>query len=197
MTLSEAISVLESHEFAAAVNVASDFRTFAAAVEAHETFADARQPAHAARIAQRALELIRRRADVRYENPWDAALAAYILLLLHTDRGLARLISAAVIQLSHLWWASKLARHIVHGSRTESSDGIHQFGDAAETAARTLGSTELVVWLPVTVIAQGTISTNTIRSVSGTTSGSVAQDWHGHEVVHTFRARVQNERTAA
>ena len=192
MTLPEPILVIESHEFAARVNVASDFGTFAAAMEAHEAFADARQPAYAARIAQRALELIRRRVDIRYENPWDAALAAYILLLLHTSRGLARVVSAGVLQLPQLWWASKLARHVVHEGRTESSDGIYQFGAVPGAAARTPGSTELVVWFP---IAHATVSANTIHSVKST-SGSTPQDWPVHEVAHTFRASVRNERAA-
>lgn len=196
MSLRDILPVIESHEFAARLNVASDFNTFSAAMAAEESFqAMRRELALADRIAERVLELLRRRVDVRYENPWDAAIAAYLLALCTSKPELAELVAANVLQASQLWWATKIARHVVSEQRTDSSDAVSGFaGLHATCSLRADESMDLIVWLPVASI---TVLPGVIHSKSGFASSSRAQNWLGAAgYPGAFRASAQNERAA-
>jgi len=119
MGLSEAMSVVESHEFAARVNLASDSRTFLCAAAEEDAVQVIYDEMHAGcarhAILKRVAELSRREVDPRYENPWDAALAVYLWLLRFRDRGLAESGAELASRARQCWWAAKIAQQLLSG----------------------------------------------------------------------------------
>lgn len=117
MTLKEATQEIESHEFVARVNVASDFRTFLRAVAEQKVIHVLSQELAASEnrqyVLNRVLELSRRKVDLRYENPWDTALTAYVWLLNVKDWDLAKIAAEAAARAPQCWWATKMAHHIL------------------------------------------------------------------------------------
>jgi len=126
VTLAEAITSIESNEFAARVGVASDWNNLVAALENADAVVDVlRDPSNARRIAERVVDLASREVDPRYENPLDFALTAYIVVLSRLDRSLAELAAAVVLRIPQLWWASKVARQTLLEAKTASTAAIH------------------------------------------------------------------------
>lgn len=117
MTLSEMCRAIESHEMAARVNVASDLRVALDIVRIHPTVREFVKALNelgvAERILRRTFELAEQATDVRYENPNDVALMIYTWLLHQQDAVLASVASAAVCQVSNLWWASKFCTQVI------------------------------------------------------------------------------------
>ncbi len=128
MTFLEALREIESHKFAAHLNVASDFRTFLRAAEREEsvrtlfrelTYSDRRE-----RLFTRVLQLTNEQVDLRYQNPRDTALAVYVWLTSLQDWNLARVISQAVAQAPQCWWARYATNRILRGERMRSDSGF-------------------------------------------------------------------------
>jgi hypothetical protein len=86
---------IESHEFAAVVNLASDWKTFARIVGSEKAIQDlAGELGDAgvrAAVSERIRTLVKDPGDAGCERPWDAALAAYLWLLSARDEPLARI----------------------------------------------------------------------------------------------------------
>jgi hypothetical protein len=74
------------------------------------------------RVLERVFELVRRKIEPEYENPWDAALAAYLLFLMSGDVALASVAADAVLECPNCWWSRKVA---------EIKEAFHQFGSSA------------------------------------------------------------------
>ena len=120
---------IESNSFAALLSAASDFKTFLHAAMAQNAVRDLKSSATASsssciRIAARALRLAHRLGDPRYESRWDSALTIYLWLLLETaDDALARIVAESLVSRAQLWWARKLALHVLAEARYVSSAG--------------------------------------------------------------------------
>jgi len=117
MNVVAAMRQVESHEFAARINVASDFKTFLRAAwseEATQFLIESLDSADCQyRLLRRIAELSGASADIRYENPWDIAMAVYLWLLHHGKPILAQLAAENVSRAHRTWWAEKMARHVL------------------------------------------------------------------------------------
>ncbi len=128
--LAETLREVESHAFAARVNVASDLRTFFEAARREPAVEaltrDLGTTAARAAVAARAVELARQKVDPRYENPWDVALAMYLWLMSMSDLQLAGLMAEAVAWAPQCWWARKVARAVSPERLTQSTSVTRQ-----------------------------------------------------------------------
>jgi hypothetical protein len=138
MTLAEAITAIETHEFAARLGAASDWASLLTALESAEPVVDLlRDTSNARRVAERVIDLAAREIDPRYEHPLDAALTAYLVALSRMDRDLAELAATVVLRIPQLWWASKVARQTLLETNTRSTAEVH-----AVTADQRVGRVE-------------------------------------------------------
>jgi hypothetical protein len=130
MIIREAMQEIESHEFAARLNVASDFRTFIQAAKSQEAvltlWQELDSPEKCQQVLYRVFELSRQRVDPRYENPWDTALAVYVWLISSKDLDLARMAAEVAAQAPQCWWATKISRHILLEEQAYSGAGSEQ-----------------------------------------------------------------------
>ena len=76
---------------------------------------------------ERVLELVRREIDPEYENPWDAALSAYLLFLMSCNVALASVAADAVLECPNCWWSRKIA---------EKKEAFYQVGSTAHNIYR-------------------------------------------------------------
>jgi len=115
--MDELFEAIEGHRFSAAVNAASDLNHFLQAVDSTPEFrkllvllpaSDAR-----ARVQERLLEVAATKIDRAYENPWDAALTAYLYLLWKTDKRQALIAANRLLSCVNCWWSQKLAQELV------------------------------------------------------------------------------------
>jgi hypothetical protein len=106
------------------MNVASGLKQFArglsSAPEVQELVASARSRDDSLVIAERFNQVAARPANPDYENPWDVALAAYLLVLDRVDPPQAAVCAERALTSPHGWWSKKLADTIIsensHGS---------------------------------------------------------------------------------
>ncbi len=100
---------LESDRFSATMNVVSGLKQFvraiASAPEVQELLASTRSHDDVIVIAERFNQVAARATDPAYENPWDVALAAYLLVLDRVDPGQAALCAERVSMSSNGWWS--------------------------------------------------------------------------------------------
>jgi hypothetical protein len=86
MELQEAINKIEDPRFSAEVNLAAGARAFRRILREHEAYRELKETARTAnarqRIVRRVAELSERQVDPRYENAYDAALSAYLAVIL-------------------------------------------------------------------------------------------------------------------
>ena len=112
---------LESDRFSAAMNVVSGVKQFVRAIssapEVQELLASARSDDDSLVIAERFNQVAARATDPAYENPWDVALAAYLLVLDQMDPAQATLCAERASMSSNGWWSRKIADVIVSGNR--------------------------------------------------------------------------------
>ena len=147
MTLSEAMKEIESHRFAARLNIASNLRTFLEAAKHEEAVTVLSQaletPDSRSAVLLRTLELSRHRVDLRYENQWDTALAVYVWLMSSKDRGITSIMAEAAAHAPQCWWATRLARDVLLEGQARNNAGVEehdftplpsvkQFSDAGE-----------------------------------------------------------------
>jgi hypothetical protein len=144
MSLKSVMKDIESHDFSSRVNVASDFRSYLLAIRQQKgttaLIKELESPENLMRVLLRVLELSRERVDLRYENPWDAALATYVWALSKKNSNYAILAAEAVSEVHQIWWAEKLSRHILLGNQFRSSADSTQneFVAAPYTSYRTV-----------------------------------------------------------
>ena len=117
MSIAKLCDVIESHEMAAEVNVASDLRTVIEIVRMNpivrELGEQLKKPGVAGRFLSRIFTLREQATDVRYENPNDTALFIYMWLLQRYNRFLALMASATICRVPNLWWAAKFATELI------------------------------------------------------------------------------------
>ncbi|MFQ5778170.1 MAG: hypothetical protein ACE5IP_09195 [Terriglobia bacterium] len=115
---------IESHEFAARVNLASGFRHFLQILLSQKSF---QQLADLARDKQATIEILRRivavsnvRVDLRYENPFDAGLAAYLWVLYLTNPPIAYIGAEVISPPVNCWWTSQITERILREVDTDT-----------------------------------------------------------------------------
>jgi hypothetical protein len=123
--LEDLFQTIESHEFSATVNLASNFRTFLHILGSEQPVQSlARQlddPAAREAVYSRVFALLKDQGEEAYEHPWDSALAAYLWLLAEHDRDLAKAAAAKVLEAPRCWWARKMAEQILTSDTSASS----------------------------------------------------------------------------
>jgi hypothetical protein len=111
--LPDVLGQIESHDFSALLDVASDLKSFHQAVNARPEFHDLlehlKNKESADAVCDRAHELARWPIDPRDEHPYDAAVATYLLALSMWQEGLAREVAQVVAQSQSWWWADRVA----------------------------------------------------------------------------------------
>lgn len=154
MTFDEALRDIESLDFAARVNIASDLRTFlrvagdqeSVRTVANEIVSEEKQQ----RLLFEALRLSRMQVDFRYENPWDSALAVFLWLLSSKVPPLARVAAEAVVQARQCWWALRMAHGILRESllrSTEVSEREHVVRFVRPVHSESTSVGERILWM--------------------------------------------------
>jgi len=116
--MTESFEWIESETFCYRANLASGGEQFIQVIgsdpRVRELATTARkQRDQAARITQRVLQITCRAVDYRYENPYDAALCAYLFVLRAVHPDLARLAATAVRRAENCWWSAFFARTLL------------------------------------------------------------------------------------
>lgn len=128
MSVREAMTEIESLDFAVRLNVASDFRTFIQAARQHRAVKSLYRELASAevskKIVSRVAELSRQAIDLRYENQWDTALAVYVWLISLRDTSFSRIAAEVAVQAPQCWWATRLARSILVGEQAYNTAGL-------------------------------------------------------------------------
>lgn len=146
MTKDEALAAIESPYFSGHINIASRFADVASLLAQQKpvrvlmTYAE--EPREAAELLVHVVNLCKRSFDVRYENPWDAALTAYLWILQQKHPEFAGLAAERIAHATHTWWAGKLARHLLF-DRTTSSEGAEQRSSLTSKPSKTDMRSEL------------------------------------------------------
>jgi hypothetical protein len=125
--LEDFFTALESHEFSAIVNLASDFQTFVDILAAEKPVQDlaveVRSPEARSAVCERALTLAKDQGDGEHEHPWDSALAVYLWLLADKDASLARKLAATIAEAPRCWWARMMAERILSTEQAHAGAG--------------------------------------------------------------------------
>jgi hypothetical protein len=115
--LESLFKALESPEFAALVNRASDWKTFARILGSEKAARDLAGEMSDAEVrgavCARMLALVANPGEEGADHPWDSALAAYLWLLANKDAPLARSAAATVAEAPRCWWARKVADRVL------------------------------------------------------------------------------------
>lgn len=112
--LQEVFSKIEDHKFAAELNLASGLKSFTKGLRDHELFGElvhlAKEPAGAKEIARHVVQLSAQSIDTQYENPFDAALSAYLTAIGDfVEPETLTMAAEAALSAKNCWWASNIA----------------------------------------------------------------------------------------
>ena len=116
MTLAETMAAIEQEKFAAEMNLAAGTKAFRRAIREHGLFHRLSELAkeNPSEVAERIETISRIEADERYENRFDTALSAYLMVLSDVaEPEVASNASRAVLRTPKIWWASGVAREIL------------------------------------------------------------------------------------
>jgi hypothetical protein len=153
MTFLECVSEIESPEYAARVNLASDYNTFVKGVRLERTTpelaAQIRDQGVGLKLVSRVTRMASQKVDHRYEHPCDAPMAAYIWLLAGTQPALAKIAANAAICVARSWWANRVAEVVLRDNYlAEDTETIEAVYPASlredEASARALSSDALI-----------------------------------------------------
>ncbi|MCL1464532.1 hypothetical protein [Argonema galeatum] len=109
---------IESHEFAALLNVASSFKVFCRAAYKEQVTKELieqlrNNPANIWLVLKRSVDISQKEIDSQYENPWDTAMAVYLWSLSLINLEVAQTASGFVIQAANGWWSAKFANFLL------------------------------------------------------------------------------------
>ncbi len=127
MDWSQLLGEIESQEFAVRLNVASTRRVFLVALKAEPAFlrltALLREtPALGTRVLRRVATLAGLDFDLRYEHPYDSALAAYAWALAAETPEAARIAAELLISTRQTLWAREIAHLILEAMPASTTD---------------------------------------------------------------------------
>ena len=116
-TLLTSLSAIESPDFRHEVNQAAGTRAFRELVRASKPFIQLSQlirsnPAIGFELLERVNDLVGLDTDFRYESHYDAAIAAYLVILDVTSSPYVRIAASSLTTAPRFWWAAKIAREI-------------------------------------------------------------------------------------
>jgi len=119
MEFVELLREIESHSFAARVNVASDVKTFLRGVW-HQAavislFSKLEDKNYQSLLLNKISDLAQLAVDQRYENPNDTALAVYLWVLSFKSIDLATVAASIAAQASQCWWAKHFSSYLLAG----------------------------------------------------------------------------------
>ena len=116
MSLQNVMETIEGHQFAAEVNLAAGFDAFHRGIENHSLFRDLavliKDPGVLKTVLVRLIELSRKPIRTQYENPFDSAMAAYLVAVDAVDPEVAAAAAEAVSKTPNCWWASQVSSGI-------------------------------------------------------------------------------------
>jgi hypothetical protein len=133
MNLSKVFEKIESVRFAIDFTVISGFNIFQIALEENKTLrqlvsALKRKPGHKDRVLERLIALLQADHAREFQHPNDVALAAYLFVLYKADTAMAYSVAEMLLGYQNLWWARRLAEHIVGTTKTVSTQFSAQIG---------------------------------------------------------------------
>ena len=122
MAFHDDLATIESRQFSAELNVVSSTEAFYRVLSRNPVVVRVLDELRASgelleELAGRVLDLCAVSTDPRYENPYDAALAAYLWLAHYSSEGLTRSLATTVDGTSRTWYAKKLAFRILSQHR--------------------------------------------------------------------------------
>ena len=134
----QALSYLESHEFAAFVGVASDARTLSQAILSH---ASARLILEKCRsdksllseVLVRVAALTNQSIDPRYESPWDTALTALLIISSAVDPHTGYAAASMASKAPGTWWTAKIANTVLTQSLARHTETQTVVAEAFES----------------------------------------------------------------
>lgn len=124
MALSETMKEIEQYRFSSELNLAAGTKAFRRGLREHDLvrrLADlAKEPETRVTVAKRVEELSQAEIDTRYENRFDAALSAYLMVLSDTAQPeTVAKAAAAAAKAPNCWWTVGLSRELlVHAVAT-------------------------------------------------------------------------------
>ena len=134
MTLQEVMETVEGQPFSAEANLAAGLDAFCGAIRNHSLFRDLadrmKDPGVLKTVLVRLVELSRRPIRMQYENPFDSAMAAYLMAVEAVDSEVAAVAAEAVSEAPNCWWASQVSTGI------ENSASLRRLGVPSAPLAR-------------------------------------------------------------
>ena len=149
MKIRELFDQIESRAFAVEANLASGASDFIEAVSSNPAFValseeEKQNPYVSGVVLQRIQLLANLKVDYRYENPHDAALAAYAWLLFQNAPRLATIAAAILIEARQVWWARHAARYMLESEASSKSARNTRTASIMDVAAVTGIKTDYV-----------------------------------------------------
>lgn len=102
---------IESNEFSALANLASGFHTFYRIITQHEKVKMLYEE-DLDNISSRLEQVLLREFDKKYENPWDAAIAIYLIILNERKYSEIDSLCMKIMNADHLFWAKRVVEKI-------------------------------------------------------------------------------------
>ena len=110
------METVEGHRFGAEVNLAAGLHGFYRATQNHPLFRDLadlmKDPGALKTVLVRLIELSRKPIRMQYENPFDSAMAAYLMAADGVDPEVAAVAAETVSKAQNCWWASQVSSGI-------------------------------------------------------------------------------------
>src|SRR5262245_17453631 len=116
MTVAQTMEAIEQDEFAAEMNLSAGTRAFRRAIREHKFYDRLLELAkrNPSELAGRIEAISHIEVDERYENRFDTALSAYLMVLSDVAEPETTLrASQAALRAPRTWWASAIARELV------------------------------------------------------------------------------------
>jgi hypothetical protein len=126
MSPREMMETIEGPQFAAEVNLAAGFEAFHRSIQSHSLFRDLAglmkdHPAVFKTVLVRLNDLSRKPIRMQYENPYDSAMAAYLMAADGVDPEVAAVAAEAVSKAPNCWWASQVSSGIARAASEASA----------------------------------------------------------------------------
>jgi len=117
MMIQKLFKQIESHDFAAELNLALNLRNFFKIAERQECVRQLRQMLKDAKnittTVIRIAKLAKQKVDARYENPYDTAIAIYTWALFLENRTAGKIAAEYATEIKQGWWTPKYAQQIL------------------------------------------------------------------------------------
>lgn len=151
MTLDDVVREIEGNHFAAEVNLASGSVAFDRGLRSHPLFHELAESVRGAQgrdlVIARLEELARKPIDFKYENPYDAAMTAYLTALSQVERPeLLEDVVEAVLKTPNCWWAREISTRLQADiARRRAANGLMETGAVSGRQAMRLGNSGMTM----------------------------------------------------